>query len=40
MIADEEVRPIIGATVPITEAGRAHRLLESGEVTGKVLLSV
>lgn len=40
MIADEQVRPIIGATVPIAEAGRAHRLLESGEVTGKVLLAV
>ena len=40
MIADGQVRPIIGATVPIAEAGRAHRLLESGEVTGKVLLAV
>lgn len=40
MIADGRVRPIIGAEVPITEATEAHRLLSSGEVTGKVLLRV
>ncbi|AQA02855.1 NAD(P)H-quinone oxidoreductase [Mycobacterium sp. MS1601] len=40
MIADEQVRPIIGATFPIEEAADAHRLLESGQVTGKILLTV
>lgn len=40
MIADGRVRPVIGAELPITEAAEAHRLLTSGEVTGKVVLRV
>jgi putative PIG3 family NAD(P)H quinone oxidoreductase len=40
MIADGRVRPVIGAELPITEAAEAHRLLSSGEVTGKVVLRV
>lgn len=40
MIADGRVRPIIGAQLPISEAGEAHRLLSSGEVTGKIVLRV
>jgi NADPH2:quinone reductase len=40
MIADSRVRPIIGARLPIQEAAEAHRLLQAGEVTGKVVLTV
>lgn len=40
MIADHRVRPVIGAELPITEAAEAHRLLSSGEVSGKVILRV
>ena len=40
MIAAGSVRPIVGAELPITEVAEAHRLLESSEVTGKVLLRV
>jgi putative PIG3 family NAD(P)H quinone oxidoreductase len=40
MIADGRVRPIVGAELPIEEAAKAHRLLESGDVHGKVLLRV
>jgi putative PIG3 family NAD(P)H quinone oxidoreductase len=40
MVVDGQVRPIIGAVFPIEEAGAAHRLLASGDVTGKVLLTV
>lgn len=40
LIADEQVRPIIGATLPIERAADAHQLLTSGRVTGKVLLAV
>lgn len=40
MIADGRVRPIIGATFPIEQAADAHRLMESGDVTGKILLTV
>ena len=39
-IADGRVRPIIGAQLPIARAEEAHRLLRSGEVTGKVVLRV
>jgi putative PIG3 family NAD(P)H quinone oxidoreductase len=40
MIADGQVRPIIGAELPIDEAKAAHELLASGEVSGKILLRV
>jgi putative PIG3 family NAD(P)H quinone oxidoreductase len=40
MIADGRVRPIISAEFPIEQAGAAHELLGSGEVSGKVLLRV
>lgn len=40
MVADKRVRPIIGAELPIQQAQRAHQLLASGEVAGKVLLRV
>ncbi|HEY7053752.1 MAG TPA: NAD(P)H-quinone oxidoreductase [Mycobacterium sp.] len=40
MIADGQVRPVIGAVVPIEQAAEAHRMLSSGEVTGKVVLRV
>ncbi len=40
MIADGRVRPIIGARLPIQDAGEAHRMLSSGEVTGKIVLTV
>ena len=38
MIADGQVRPVVGAVLPIQQAAEAHRLLASGEVTGKVVL--
>ncbi|OJZ73799.1 NAD(P)H-quinone oxidoreductase [Mycobacterium paraffinicum] len=40
MIADGRVRPIIGARLPIQQAGEAHQLLTEGKVTGKVVLTV
>jgi NADPH:quinone reductase-like Zn-dependent oxidoreductase len=40
MIADGRVRPIIGARLPIQEAGEAHRMLSAGEVTGKIVLTM
>jgi putative PIG3 family NAD(P)H quinone oxidoreductase len=40
MIADGRVRPVIGAEFPIDRAQAAHELLESGDVTGKIILRV
>ena len=40
MIADGRVRPVIGARMPIQQAAEAHRLLSSGQVTGKIVLTV
>jgi putative PIG3 family NAD(P)H quinone oxidoreductase len=40
MVADGSVRPVIGAEFPIDQAGAAHELLNSGDVSGKVLLRV
>lgn len=40
MIADGQVRPVIGAEFPVAQAQAAHELLESGDVSGKVILRV
>ncbi|WP_026423785.1 NAD(P)H-quinone oxidoreductase [Actinokineospora inagensis] len=40
MIADGRVKPVTHAVLPITRAGDAHRMLETGGVFGKVLLAV
>jgi putative PIG3 family NAD(P)H quinone oxidoreductase len=40
MVADGRVRPIVGAEFPIDQAAAAHKLLNSGDVSGKVLLRV
>jgi putative PIG3 family NAD(P)H quinone oxidoreductase len=38
LIADGLVRPVVGASYPMTEAGAAHRLVEESGHVGKVLL--
>lgn len=40
MIAAGRVRPVIGARLSIEDAGEAHRLLSSGQTSGKILLTV
>ncbi|MBV8929464.1 MAG: NAD(P)H-quinone oxidoreductase [Mycobacteriaceae bacterium] len=39
-IADGRVRPVIGAVYPVQEATDAHKALGSGDVAGKVLLTI
>ncbi|WP_201358627.1 NAD(P)H-quinone oxidoreductase [Mycobacterium paraintracellulare] len=40
MVADGRVRPIIGARLPIQQAGDAHQRLVDSKVTGKIVLTV
>ncbi|SPM29929.1 NAD(P)H-quinone oxidoreductase [Mycobacterium terramassiliense] len=40
MIAEGRVRPIIGARLPIQQAGEAHQQLVGSKVTGKIVLTV
>jgi NADPH:quinone reductase-like Zn-dependent oxidoreductase len=40
MIADGRVRPVVGAVLPMEQTAEAHKLLSSGEVTGKIVLRV
>ncbi|MEO6793105.1 MAG: NAD(P)H-quinone oxidoreductase [Mycobacterium sp.] len=40
MIGDGRIKPVIGARLPIEQAAEAHRLLASGEVAGKVVLTL
>lgn len=38
MLATRQIKPVIGARVPLVEVKRAHQLLEQGKVSGKVVL--
>lgn len=40
LVAAGEVVPVISAELPVTEAGRAHELLDSPETFGKVVLRI
>jgi NADPH:quinone reductase-like Zn-dependent oxidoreductase len=40
LLADGDVRPIIGRRMPMTEAASAYDLVEKAEVSGKVILEV
>lgn len=40
MVADGRVRPVIGARFPIERAADAHRMLQSGQTYGKVVLTL
>lgn len=39
MLADGRLRPVVHARLPLEQAARAHELLDSGEVFGKLLLT-
>ena len=38
LLASRQVAPVIDRTLPLTDAPEAHRLLESGEAIGKIVL--
>jgi NADPH:quinone reductase-like Zn-dependent oxidoreductase len=38
LVADKVIHPVISRTMPVEEAAEAHRILESGEVLGKIVL--
>lgn len=40
MLAQGQIDPVIGKVLPLEDAMRAHELLESGKVRGKIVLSV
>ena len=39
MLASGTIKPSVGTRLPMSEAAEAHRLLESGEVLGKIILT-
>ena len=40
LVAGGVVRPVVHATLPLEDAAQAHALMESGQHTGKILLTV
>jgi putative PIG3 family NAD(P)H quinone oxidoreductase len=40
LVTDGAVRPVVGTSLPLAEAAEAHRLMESGGSSGKILLLV
>ncbi|MGH8794201.1 MAG: zinc-binding dehydrogenase [Stackebrandtia sp.] len=39
-MAAGRIRPVVAARIPMSEAARAHRMLEAGGHLGKVVLTV
>ncbi len=39
LVASGSVRPVVHATLPLAEAARAHRMMEAGDHTGKIVLT-
>ncbi len=37
-IADGRINPVIDRTMPVEQAAEAHRILQSGEPIGKIVL--
>ncbi|GAB2991221.1 NAD(P)H-quinone oxidoreductase [Nocardioides montaniterrae] len=40
LVASGAVKPIIGSVLPLEDAAEAHRLIDAGEVVGKVVLTL
>lgn len=40
LVADGTVRPVMHSTFPLAEVGKAHALMESGDLVGKIVLEV
>ena len=40
LLAQNKIKPIIAARMPLAEARRAHELIEQAEVQGKIVLTV
>lgn len=40
LIAEKRLKPVVGKVLPLWEAAQAHRLLESREIFGKIVLTV
>ncbi|WPC97430.1 NAD(P)H-quinone oxidoreductase [Proteus terrae] len=40
LIAEGKIKPIINAIFPLKEVGKAHQLMESGDLIGKVMLEI
>ncbi len=39
LVADGSVRTLVHATLPLDQAAEAHRIMESGDHTGKIVLT-
>jgi putative PIG3 family NAD(P)H quinone oxidoreductase len=39
LLGDGAIRPVIGSRLPLAEVAQAHRLMESGSSTGKIVLT-
>ena len=37
-LASDEIHPVVAQRIPLTEAARAHALLERGGLAGKIVL--
>lgn len=39
LVADQTIKPIVSAVLPLDDVAEAHRMIESGDAVGKVLLT-
>jgi len=38
LVSDGGLKPVVGTTLPLADAARAHEMVEEGHVGGKVVL--
>ena len=38
LLAEKKIRPVVADRLPLRDAAKAHQLLESAAVTGKIVL--
>ena len=40
LVREDRLKPVVGTTLPLADAARAHEMVEEGHVGGKIVLVI